>query len=312
MRIGIAFIATTMFCLVCSSLRAEPLDIRQVSAGAKWMAHFDVDAMRKATIVQQAYLAGCQQCSYFESALSMARDEVGVDPRVDVHGVTVFGENMGKLEGVAIIKADMQPLLMVKRAQNESGYRSSTYGSHEIHCWTDGNVAVAGSFFQPNTLVVAQTENEVQRALDVLDGKAPSLSVKQCPVATHAPEGSMALIWAEGLSKASAQSQCPLIAQCPWIKKSESLGVLVGEQRGELFTSVRMSMQEAETAQKVADVLKGLHSAAELQLEGNTAAIGILHAAKLSVSDKAISGELRVPANDVWTQVKGLLSKVKP
>ena len=50
-------LVTTMAALLTMAAigRAEPLDLKQVAADAKWVAHVHVDALRASVVVQKAY-----------------------------------------------------------------------------------------------------------------------------------------------------------------------------------------------------------------------------------------------------------------
>jgi len=291
----------------CGTAQGAPLDLRQVSGDATWLVHLDVDAMRESTLMENAYLAGSRQWTRLESCLKTACEEVGVDPRLDLHGITAFGTKLGSLEGVAIVHADMHPNTMVQRAKEEPGYRSVRYddgsaSEYEIHSWSDGRETVTGAFYQPSLLVVARTEDEVRRALDVLNGKAECLKTKRCPVDAEGQAGTMLVGWAEGLAKS------PLPFQSPAIKKSRSLDVLVGENRGEVFAAAHLALDTADTAKNVRAVLEGARSAAELQYEGDSSMISIIKRLKISLSDVTVSGELRAPADELWNQLKRVMA----
>jgi hypothetical protein len=292
--------------LACGGMvQAAPLNLAQVGADSQWFVHLDVDAMRESSLVQQAYMAGSQQWSEVEMWMGMACDQVGVDPRTDLHGVTLFGTKLGKLEGVALVDAQMRPEAMIDRAKGESGYQSTHYGKREIHSWTDGAKSVSGAFFTPSLLVVARTQEEVQQALDVLDGKRASLAKKSGVTIAAAPQGTMLQAWVQGLANT------PLPLKSPAIKKSQALSLLVGENGGEVSVCMRLVMQTPEVAKKVFAVLEGVRSAAELQYEDNPRIMAVVRQVKLSVSDCTVSFELRAGADDVWTQVKHLYAKLR-
>ena len=146
---------------------------------------------------------------------------------------------------------------------------------------------MTGSFYTPSLLVIARTEPEVRHALDVLDGKAATLAARRSPVVDGVREGSMALAWAEGL----ADSSLPFRSQI--ITKSEAVGIVVGEKGGEVFATLRLVMQNKDTAQKMLAVLEGMRSAAELQYEGNSSMMKILKKLTLAVSEKTVNAGLR-------------------
>ena len=289
----------------CQAVQAAPLDSRQVCANARWLVHVDVDAMRESTLVEKAYLAGSQQWAELEAWLAIACDQVAVDPRFDLYGITMFGTKLGKLEGVALIHAKMRPEVMIARAKEETGYRSTPYGQREIHSWTDGQNCVAGAFQAPSLLVVARTDKEVQHALDVLDGKAACLAGKSSAGVGAAPKGTMLQAWVQGLA------DTPLPVKSPAIKKSQALSLLVGENAGEVVASARLVMETGSIANKVLAVLEGVRAAAELQYEDDPRIMEVVRKLKLSVSDKTVSVELHAGAEDVWTQVKQLFAKLR-
>ncbi len=285
--------------------QAAPLNLAQVASDSQWFVHLDVDAMRESSLVRNAYMAGTQQWAELEVWIGMACDQVGVDPRTDLHGLTMFGTKLGKLEGVALIDAQMRPEAMIDRAKGESGYQSTRYGQREIHSWTDGENTVTGAFFTPALLVVARTQKEIQQALDVLDGKATSLAKKPGVPIVPAPEGTMLQAWVQGLANT------PLPLKSPAIKKSQALSLLVGENGGQVSASTRLVMQTPDVAKKVYAVLEGVRSAAELQYEDNPRIMAVVRQVKLSVSDCTVCLELRAGAEDVWTQVKHLYAKLR-
>jgi hypothetical protein len=300
----LSWVALALALLGSTQVQAGPLDLKQVSGDAQWMVHIDVDAMRGSSFVEKAYLEGAQQWSAFEAWMSIACDQVGVDPKSDLHGLTLFGTKLGKLEGVALIDAKMQPEQMIGRAKGEAGYQSSTYGKREIHAWTDGQNRVAGAFFTPSLLVVARTDKEVQHALDVLDQKAPSLAGKPNTLGS-APEGTMFQAWVQGLANT------PLPLKSPAVKKSQALSLVIGESGGQLFANARLTMESAEAAHKVLAVLEGVRAAAELQYEGDSRIMEVARRVKLSVAEKTVSLDLQAGAEEVWTQLKQLCPKLR-
>lgn len=290
--------------LDCGRAEAGPLDLKQVSGDAQWVVHLDVDAMRHSSFVEQAYLEGTQQWAAIETWISIACNEMSIDPKSDLHGLTMFGTKLGKLEGVALIDARMQPDQMIGRAKGEPGYQSSTYGKREIHAWTDGHKRVAGSFFTPSLLVVARTDKEVQHALDVLDAKAPALAGKPNALGST-PEGTMLQAWVQGLANT------PLPLKSPAVKKSQALSLVVGENGGQVFAQARLTMETAETAKKVLSVLEGVRAAVELQYEGDSRIMGVVRRVKLSAAEKTVTFDLEAAADEVWTQLKQLCPKLR-
>ena len=289
----------------CGALQAEPLDLKQVCDQAQWLVHLDVDAMRDSSLVERAYVAGTQEFAEVNFLVSSACDEVGIDPTTDLHGITAFGKQLGKLEGVAVIHATMKSSVMIDRAKAESGYQSAKYGKHEIHSWSDGSNSVSGVFFKPSVLVIARTADEVHHALDVLDGKSPSLADKQNSLAPFQKKGAVMIGWAQGLASSS------LPFQSPAIKKSEAVSILVGEDKGQVFASFRLVAQTPDTAQKIVAVLRGAVALAELQCPEKSCVMNLSKRVGFSTKDKTVNVDLHAPTDEAWTYITEAYKVIK-
>lgn len=131
-------------------LNAGPLDLKQISGDAKWVVHVDMDSLRESTVVQKAHeLAEPSHRETRDRALAIA-GLFGANPRQHLHGITLYGGMLGKPEGVMIVHSDFNRGLL------------------------EGTIKLA--FYRTNVLVVGSTEDELERGLDVLDGKRPGLA----------------------------------------------------------------------------------------------------------------------------------------
>ncbi|MCL4190817.1 MAG: hypothetical protein KJZ87_03660, partial [Thermoguttaceae bacterium] len=107
MRIG--GLAVAIVLAIAAFSWAAPLDPKVVSGEAKWVVHLDVDAMRDSSLVRTAYQEFVDKCPLAKvalPALDAARAQIGFDPRTDLHGLTLYGSQVGKEEGVLIVFAD--------------------------------------------------------------------------------------------------------------------------------------------------------------------------------------------------------------
>ena len=78
-------------------LRAEPLDLKQVDADAKWAVHVDLDAARASTVLQNAYqLPVGETPGNRTERLAEAPRKVAIRSRADLHGVTFYGQQFKK------------------------------------------------------------------------------------------------------------------------------------------------------------------------------------------------------------------------
>ena len=94
---GLSIVAVLGF---AGLLRAEPLDVKQINADAKWAVHVDFDAARASTVLQNAYQLLAEKHPELGQKLAEAREKWQFNPD-DLHGVTFYGLQFKKGEGVA-------------------------------------------------------------------------------------------------------------------------------------------------------------------------------------------------------------------
>jgi len=284
---------------VAATAMAGPLDLKQVSAGAKWVGHVDVDAMRSSIFVQRAYEKAIGSWPGTGRRLGSLADNLGMDLSRDLHGLTAYGMKIGRPEGVLIVDANVDQSLLLEKAAKAPDHKKSTYGSYELHSWTEAKGkkhehAMVGTFYKPALMVFAPTVDEIKAALDVLDGKSPALAGKPSPMAAASPAGTMLLVRAIGLADAKLPTKSPLATQ------SETLSIAIGEQDARLSAEGKLVTKSKETAEKVKAIVDGARSMAELQHASDTDAAKVIKMFKVTMADKTVKVEFGGPVDDVW------------
>jgi hypothetical protein len=287
---------------VAATATAGPLDLKQVSAGAKWMVHFDVDAMRQSTLVQRAYDKCVNAFPNAEARLRETTDLVehlGMDLTRDLHGLTAYGMKVGQLDGVFLVDANVDQKMLLEKADQAPDHKVTPHGAYQIHSWIDAQGKkhehpMSGAFYKPSVLVFAPTVELVAAALDVLDGKSPALAGKPSPLAAAPPAGTMFLIRAVGLADAKLPWKSPLVTQ------SEVFGITVGEQDAKVLAEGKLATKSKETAEQVKSIVDGARSMAELQHGNDADAAKVIKMFKVSMADKTVKVEFSGPVDEIW------------
>ena len=227
--------------------RAEPLELKQVAADAKWVMHVDVDALRASAVVQKAYHKCLEMHKDAEKKMDMVCGMVGMDPRKDLHGVTVYGKDTNKEHGVLIVHADVnQTLLLAMVAQGprpqSDRLRLLRVAQLDSQVLEEGPHTVTGAFYKPNIMVFAGCDEAVKAALDVLDGKSAGITGRESPLAGRTLPGSIFVARASAIDPKT---------QCPVLKQAESFRVALGENKGESFYRARLVMKSTEAVDQV-------------------------------------------------------------
>jgi len=290
---------------------AEPLDLKQVAADAKWVAHVDVDAMRASTVLQKAHEQMLKKHPEAEKHLAKVREMWKFNPCTDMHGATFYDTQIKKGSGIAIVYAKVDQRLMLEKAKQAPEHRAVTYGKYELHSWTHAKGSkhqrsMTGTFYKPDVLVFGNSVEAVTAALDVLDGAKANIAGKDGPLAAKVPPGTMFVARAVGLSQADLPCKSPLA------KQVDTLTMAAGENHGESFLEGRLGVKQPEIAQQMKAVVEGFRAMAAITHGSDADAMKLLSALKVTAADKTITVEWRAPAEAVWAHVRKMSEKMHP
>ncbi len=289
---------------LAGTLRAEPLDLEQVAADAKWVAHVDADAMRASSVAEKAREHWKQKHPEAAKHLEMVREVWNFNPCADLRGITLYGTKIKKDTGVVIVHAKVDQELLLKKARSAPQYRESTHGQHQLHTWKHAKGKkhvhdMTGVFYRPDVILFGGSFDEVTAALDVLDGTKPNLAGKDSPLTGAVPPGAMFLARVVGLADADS-----LPCKFPLVKQIDSFALAVGEKQGESFFTGRMTVKNAELAKQMKVVIEGVRAMSVMVHGGDSKALKIIDALKVDVDGKVVEIEWRAPAEKVWTFLK--------
>lgn len=278
--------------------QAVPFDAKDVSADVKWGAHVDVDALMASSSMKKVHEQIMKEHPDAESALAMFRTLWRFDPRTDLHGVTVYGTELKKNTGVAIIRAKVDQKLLLDMVKLAPEYKPSTYGKYEIHTWLHGKKRENAAFFKPDVMVFGQSLDELKAALDVLDGTKPNFTAKTQEHAMEIPPGTILTVGVHGMSEADLPCKSPLL------KQADSALFFVGEHEGNAFIRGGLKVKQDEIAEKIESVVKGVLAFASLARIDDAEALKLIDAVKVRRSDKAVSIDAQAPVDAVWAQIQ--------
>lgn len=308
MRIG--GLAVAIVLAIAAFSWAAPLDPKVVSGEAKWVVHLDVDAMRDSSLVRTAYQEFVDKCPLAKvalPALDAARAQIGFDPRTDLHGLTLYGSQVGKEEGVLIVFADANQKMLTEKVKNAPGYKSETHGAYELHSWTHkdrrGERPVTGAFFKDKAAVFSGSPEEVKAALDVMDGKKPGST---CEVlAAEVPAGATVLVRAVGIDQTPCDSKLA--------KEIESFSIASGENAGQSFFHGKVVAKSPQVAKEMAKVAKGLQGLGNLHAIDQPQCKPLVKNMKVKVEGSTLTVDNTAPADVLWkhmqTEIKKAIEK---
>lgn len=262
-----------------------------IAADALWFARADLKAL-KATSIGQHLMQGLHE-GEADHKLAALTAVLNFDPRGDLDELVVYGHGTDG-DGAAILRGafDAERLETLVRAAD--GYTTQPYGVHLLHSWDDGAKRTHSCIPSTDTVVFADDVAALKRALDVLDGTAPSLtSDRQFP--GLGDRGGAAFLFAA----ADLAQMDKVHPQAAAFKAVESLIVSMGEAGEDLYALVEMKTPREETAANIRKILEGMSALALLGSEQNPAAARLADGAQIAQIDNRVTLTLRIPVADV-------------
>ena len=197
--------------------------------------------------------------------------------------------------------------------QKMAGYRTETLDGRAIYFWTEQNSprriqadhsarTQAGAFSGSDAVVVANDEQAVMAALDVMEGKAPSLA-DSSRLAITSPMGTVICAAAVGIAEART-----LPIQSPILRRCESGWLAIGEHDGGAFFHARVVTQSADTAVQIRTSVEGLRAIVQLQAAENADAARLLQPLKGSSDDKSVDVEWNFPSAELVKMIRTWVS----
>lgn len=161
---------------------AGPLQRGDVIADPVWVLHVDCDALKQ-TSLGKALLAELDKPEAQKKFAAM-QAVFNVDPRKDLHGVTLYGATKAEPDGVVVAYADFDAARLVTLVEANKDYESTRHGAHTIHSWIDEKnkekdgvkPRTYGAIYKGKVLIIGQKESRVPEALDVMDKSKPNLT----------------------------------------------------------------------------------------------------------------------------------------
>lgn len=274
---------------------ATPASLAAVPADALWMMHLDMDAARESTVVRRMYDRAMAMHPQAETMIAMAIGMTGMDPRKDLHDVTVYGRDTDKRNAVMVVRAKANRALLEKMVEKARDHQTMEHGGRTLHSWTqrgrrgDKGETIVGAFQADDRMVFARSADAVKAALDVLDGSKPAYGAG--PLAGGVKPGSILVARAAAVDPDT---------KCPVLRQGRGYRVAAGETEGRSFYRAKLDMKSAEAAGLAEDVVDGFEAVVKLRWEGDGDAMGLLRGLRTDTSGDTCMISWDAAADDVW------------
>ena len=294
----VAILVAAMLAAVAAPLAAAPLDLGAVSAEAKWLMHFDMQAARDSVVVQRAWERMLKMHPHAGGMMDMVSRMTGMDPRQDLRDATAYGLDTDKRNGVLIVRAKANREFLTRMVEKAADHKTMKHGDYTLHAWTHKrgrhSGPVVGAFHKDDVMVFARTEAAVANALDVLDGRKPAVK-GDAPLAGRVRPGSIVVARATAVDPDT---------KCPVLKQGKGFRVALGEHEGKSFYRARLEMASPAAAEDVVNVVKGFTALASLRWGGEADAMKLVDGVKTVVTGDTCAISWDADAAEVWKVVE--------
>jgi hypothetical protein len=285
---------------------AAPASLAAVPADAVWMMHLDMDAARESTVVRRTHDRAMAMHPHAEGMMTMVKGITGMDPRKDLHDITVYGRDTDKRNAVMVVRARANREFLEKMVEKARDHRTMEHGGRTLHSWTQrgrkghqekdhknhtdhSGETVVGAFQADDRMVFARSADAVKMALDVLDGSKAAYAAG--PLAGGVKPGSILVARAAAIDPDT---------KCPVLRQGRSYRVAAGEDGGRSFYRAKLDMKSVEAAGLAEDVVEGFEAVVKLRWDGDADALKLLSGLRTETSGDTCTIAWDASADDVW------------
>ncbi|HTG43351.1 MAG TPA: hypothetical protein VK633_02345 [Verrucomicrobiae bacterium] len=280
---------------------AAPLDKLKVATTAKWLVHLDIDALRSSALGN--YLITDLLNPALEDMDELKNLNLSMNIS-NISSVTAYGPAFEKnADGVLLVSTSAN---VKKDLDTVAGMFLLSAGTNSPFVLIENKPLPLYSFYKSvyfapigDTLIVAKSKDQIERAHDVLRGKAESLakmsSFQEFPATQN---GFFFLAMAEGFNGNAAMPP-----QAQILKETQGGRLAVGERGKNLFVNLVFQGKDDLATTKIQQVLQGL--VALVSLSQNDADITQLAGAtKIAADGKNVMVSVEYPVTKAIEKIK--------
>lgn len=302
-----------LFLLACGAgiaTRAGSFQAANVPSNAKFVAHLDLQNIRTGKlgsfILEQ--LAAPEAKTKIDAFSAM----IGFDPRLDLHGITLFGTSENPHDAVLLAqgKFDAERLAVLVKAND--GYTSSTYGGQTVHSWQDKEkgdrlVRRYGVILNNGLLAMSDGKHSVEALTDVLSQRSSSLAQANGADAPI-PSSDAGVIFSAAVDLSGIQN---LGKDAEILKKAKGGNISIREQGGQFITQLQVTTSDEQTSNQLHAMMQGMMAFAQLNASNEPDLVKLLQAVSTRVDGSRIQATVTLPADDVIEHLEEEAQKKK-
>jgi hypothetical protein len=294
---------------------ADGLQKSRVPAGARWLVHLDVEALKSSRLYktirdQSATKDGANE---IDAAIAQIQATAGLDPLADFKSATLYCTTKAPEKCVALLSGNEKIDDAVARLTTMANYRTEKVGARSMHVWGDDHETWYAFVYRKDgaaerVVAVSQSTEELSRGIAVLEGGGDNLSgVRQAALQASPSSGSILFASAgEALNELGEIEPVSAVA-----KLARRVVFDLGEDRGALYAHVDLDARTPQDAQRIQQVIQGAVALAALAGDDEHAAAhaklrDLSDALRVTLSDNRVNVDFRYDVKGLFDDLKAL------
>lgn len=305
------FVALTAILLLSAGfVSAGPIVPKDIGADAKWFGHVDFEAIRSMKLVQNLK-DQCPVHKQYQAKMEELAKKLGMNPMEDISGATLYSNRYGEKSGVCLVyvtKLDREKVLSLLKEKHPD-HKTSEYGSHTLYMWTckhhGKEMNLTGTFASDKLVVIGADAEQVQAALDVLDGKKPGLA-EGAPLLKDIRKN--ALMACRGIDVPETIRKT---TRCPVLKNCKAATAVWAEANGQITGKYEFTTDSEETAKNFKAIVDGLKAMGQLRYSHIPAVKKVMDGLTCTAEEDSFTATFTASTADVEAAVKAVMEKKK-
>ncbi len=298
--------------LLASSAWAGPPVESDIPASAKWVVHFDAEALTASRIAKGAM----ELIRAKDSPLPQKKVQKALkiwEKLADVKSLTLYGCTYDKTDAVLVAKLDYDKAEVMKLLgiRTHDGHKIYTTGGKGHHRSRKHFVCL----YDATTIVASQNEERLGEALDLLDGRGKALKAgKPLAKMLSCSEGTFMVAAVQDVRKMVAgledkKGKKKMRRHAALLKKCESLRLELGEVNDKVFANLNATLSSKEDAANIQMFAQGMMALGMLHQQDNEKLAKLLRGIKTEQQNDEFSVQIQFPVKDILSKAREKLER---
>lgn len=276
--------------LAAGTVLGGPIEIKQLSSSANWVAHADYEQFINTRIGQLIREELTRQG--LEEKLKDFATLFGFHPLNDVRDFTVYGNGQDREKAVVLIDGRFDADKLVALVRMNPEYKEIGHGKIVVHSWVDENQRDAdgnagqrmyGCMYNDDLVVMSAGLEAVKQAVNVLNSPTENVTDSIVSRSVLDAKGAFFQVATNNLSQIIQQNQ-----QAAVLKQTDELSLVFGETEGNFYIDLSLKAKSEQAAQSISKMLGGIIAFSTLSGEEQPKLAELAKNVKLSCEQKTV------------------------